>query len=56
MRRLDRLLIPFISGWILFKLIGDYGWWSLLIIPGCFLVGVVVFEGIARFYINRRHV
>ena len=53
-RPLDRLIGWFISGVILFKIVADYGWWALAIIPGCLVVGIVVFEGIARFYIGRR--
>ena len=54
MKQLDRLLILFISGFCLFKVVVDYGWWALAILPGCLLVGIVVFEGIARLYIERR--
>ena len=53
-RRFDRLITPFIGGYIVFLIVSDYGWWSLAIIPGCLALGIIVFEGIARFYIGRR--
>lgn len=43
-----------IGGYILLLIIQQYGWWSPLVIAGVLILGIVVFEGVARFYIERR--